>query len=264
MYTVRLEAEDDFDGWRSAARALATAGIATDQIFWQVGNQSINLFADDALPPPTANPILVPKEFIPVARYAILHRIPERFSLLYALLLRVLNQPEVLNDRADRQMRRVQDLLQSVRRDIHKMRAFVRFRELTEKDDRRFVAWFEPEHYILRTNAKFFVDRFANMRWSILTPLGSIHWDGNALSEGPPAQRRDAPGNDPIEDIWKTYYAAIFNPSRLMTDAMVKEMPKKFWKNMPETALIPELIAGARKREIQMIDRSRMPPVPKV
>ena len=32
-----------------------------------------------------------------------------------------------------------------VRRDIHKMRAFVRFREIGEEDDAtRFVAWFEP------------------------------------------------------------------------------------------------------------------------
>jgi DNA polymerase len=58
------------------------------------------------------------------------------------------------------------------------------------------------------------------------------------LGEGPPAQRGDAPGEDPVEAIWH-YYAAIFNPARLMTGAMMKEMPRKYWKNMPETALIP-------------------------
>ena len=64
-----------------------------------------------------------------------------------------------------------------MRRDIHKMRAFVRFRSLQEDDGgQRMIAWFEPQHHILRANAAFFVSRFANMRWTILTPQGSLDW----------------------------------------------------------------------------------------
>ena len=33
-------------------------------------------------------------------------------------------------------------------------------------------------------------------------------------------------------------------------------MPKKYWRNMPETSLVQPLIAGARARELEMIDRS--------
>jgi DNA polymerase len=33
-------------------------------------------------------------------------------------------------------------------------------------------------------------------------------------------------------------------------------MPKKYWRNMPETSLVQPLIAGARNRELEMIDRS--------
>ena len=33
---------------------------------------------------------------------------------------------------------------------------------------------------------------------------------------------------------------------------MLKEMPKKYWKNMPETALVPALLKGAQARETQM------------
>src|SRR5690606_32745408 len=84
-------------------------------------------------------------------------------------------------------------------------------------------------------------------------PQGSIHWNGEALVEGPPAQRSDAPAGDPAEDLWRKYYASIFNPARLKVGAMLKEMPRKYWHNMPETALIPELIAGARARENTMI-----------
>ena len=106
---------------------------------------------------------------------------------------------------------------------------------------------------VSRANAGFFVRRFANMRWSILTPQGSLHWDGSVLEEGPPAQRGDAPQGDPTEDLWRKYYASIFNPARLKIGAMLKEMPRRYWKNMPETALIPELIAGAQAREAQKV-----------
>ena len=59
--------------------------------------------------------------------------------------------------------------------------------------------------------------------------------------------------------MWKTYYASIFNPARVKVKAMTKEMPKKYWKNMPETALIGGLLAGAQAREAAMIETSRQP-----
>jgi DNA polymerase len=136
---------------------------------------------------------------------------------------------------------------------MHKMTAFLRFRQVTDESGEHFIAWFEPEHHILRANAGFFVRRFAQMRWSILSPKGSLHWDGETLSEGPPAQRSDAPSGDPTEELWHKYYASIFNPARLKIGAMLKEMPRKYWKNMPEAALIPELVAGAQARESQMV-----------
>jgi len=147
-----------------------------------------------------------------------------------------------------------------VRRDVHKMRAFVRFREAADDDGPRYVAFFEPEHHIVRANAAFFVNRFAAMRWSILTPEVSIHWDGTTLTEGPGATRADAPEGDPTEEVWKTYYSSIFNPARVKVGAMLKEMPRKYWRNMPETALVPGLIAGAQARESGMIETARARP----
>jgi len=260
MHVVELEREDDFDGWRAAARGLAAARVPADQIIWQVGSQPTDLFAGAPVASMRAAAINVPKDFLYMASRVTLHSNPERFSLLYALLLRVIDQPQLVKDRGDRQLRRVLELFDTIRRDMHKMRAFVRFRQVQDEENTRFVAWFEPEHHIVRANAAFFVGRFANMRWSILTPRGTIHWDTEALIEGPPAERGDAPGDDPVEAVWKAYYAAIFNPARVMPKAMTKEMPKKYWKNMPETALVAELIAGARKRELGMLEQARAAP----
>jgi DNA polymerase len=267
MALVKLAAEDDFEGWRGAARTAALIGVPPEGLHWQVGEAMADLFAGASEPPlppaPAGTAFSVPRAFVDLAETVILHADPERFALLYAMLVRLRAQPGSIEDRTDPLRRRLEDMAKAVRRDIHKMRAFLRFREVDDGQDStpRYVAWFEPEHHIVRANAGFFLRRFATMHWSILTPEIAIHWDGETLSEGPGASRSDAPDGDPIEEVWKTYYASIFNPARLKTGTMLKEMPKKYWKNMPETALVPALIAGAQARESRMVTTARAAPV---
>ncbi len=251
MISVTLDAPDDFDGWRNAVKRLIGAGVDPAHVRWRVAGEVGDLFGAVSEPVGGDAHLAVPKAFIPLARAAILHSDPERFALLHTLLADIVARSRRLDDRADPLVVRIEGLAKAVRRDIHKMRAFVRFRKLEEGD--RYVAWFEPDNHIVRANAKFFIDRFASMHWSILTPALSIHWDGKTLSEGPGAVRGDAPEGDPVEDAWKRYYASIFNPARLKIGAMMKEMPKKYWHNMPETALIGELVAGAQARSAAMI-----------
>ncbi|MDB5668285.1 MAG: hypothetical protein JWL74_1235 [Alphaproteobacteria bacterium] len=258
MHAVLLADEDDFEGWRDAARGLAIAGVPSREVTWQVGQSGGDLFGDEAPPPVADGPAFaVPRAFLTLAQSAICHSDSERFALLYTLLCRIRSNPKAIEDGADPLVRRLEKMAKEVRRDMHKMHAFLRFREVAENGATRFVAWFEPDHHIVRATAGFFVRRFAGMRWSILTPQLSIHWDGERLSEGPGATRADAPSGDPVEETWKTYYSSIFNPARLKVGAMLKEMPKKYWKNMPETALVAPLIAGAQGREAAMVEASR-------
>ncbi|MBB4154819.1 DNA polymerase [Sphingomonas jinjuensis] len=260
MRVVTLPAPDDFDAWRDAARGLAAEQVPPDDVVWQVGDTVTDLFAGtgDAPPPPAASPgFSVPRAFIDLARKVAMANDPERFALLYTLLSRLRREPRLIEDRADPLMRRLEVIAKNVGRDIHKMRAFLRFREVEDDEGSRYVAWFEPEHHIVRANAAFFVNRFASMRWSILTPEVSLHWDGKALTEGPGATKADAPDGDPTEEVWKTYYASIFNPARVKVGTMLREMPRKYWKNMPETELVSQLIAGAQARESGMIETAR-------
>ena len=255
-HRVTLASEDDFEGWRDAARDLAEAGVPPQAVVWRVDGAADDLFATEA-PQPKAASFAVPRTFIDLARIAVCQSDPERFALLYAMLWKLRSNRGAMEDRADPLLHRLERLAKEVRRDVHKMHAFVRFREVEQPDGKqRYVAFFEPDHHIVRHTAGFFVRRFTNMRWSILTAELSIHWDGETLSEGPGATRADAPGGDPLEAMWKTYYASIFNPARLKVGAMLKEMPKKYWRNMPETSLVQPLIASARTRELEMIDRA--------
>jgi DNA polymerase len=259
MHVAALDEDDDFEGWRDAARRLAMAGVAPTQVSWRIGTAPGDLFGRgdaDPLPPAEGEAFNVPRTFLTLAQSVICHRDPERFSLLYTLLCRLRSSPQAMEDSADPLVRRLEAMAKEVRRDLHKMHAFVRFREVQDGEGARYVAWFEPDHHIVRATAGFFVRRFAGMRWSILTPELSIHWDGATLTESPGATRADAPDGDPVEEVWKTYYSSIFNPARLKVGAMLKEMPKKYWKNMPETALVAPLIAGAREREVAMVAAS--------
>ena len=136
--------------------------------------------------------------------------IPSASLLLYALLWRLRTNRAAMEDRADPLLRRVDRLAKEVRRDIHKMHAFVRFREVEQPDgSTRFIAFFEPEHHIVRHTAGFFVRRFSNMRWSILTPELSIHWDGETLDgrawRGPRRCARRRSARRDVEDLLRVH-----------------------------------------------------------
>lgn len=119
------------------------------------------------------------------------------------------------------------------------------------------VAWFEPEHRVTERNAAFFCDRFASMRWSILTPDACLHWDRRELRVTPGVTREAAPAEDAVEELWRTYYTNIFNPARLKVGAMKAQMPARYWANLPEAEVIPGLVAEARPRAAAMVARSR-------
>lgn len=262
-YVVQLPEPDDFEFWREQARIMVRCDVPPDRIAWMEQGGSGDLFAhgERRLPVPDEPERIVraSKRFVTLAKNVALHSDPDRWGLLYRLLWRHQGNSRIMEDKADPDVAKAEALDKAVRRDSHKMHAFVRFRmmEVEGQDGQpqeHYVAWFEPEHHIVRANAGFFMRRFANMRWSILTPEVSLHWDGEVMREGPPASRADAPSGDPVEDLWRKYYASIFNPARLKVGAMLKEMPKRYWKNLPEAALIPELVAGAQSREAQMVE----------
>jgi uracil-DNA glycosylase family 4 len=162
-----------------------------------------------------------------------LHKDRDKFPLLYRFLWRLRREPYLLRDTLDADFARALALKKSVERDVHKMHAFVRFREVVGAPDGRRIAWFEPEHYILETAAPFFMRRFANFPWSILTPEQSAHWDTSVLSFGPGGRRSDAPAEDAHEDLWRTYYASIFNPARLKPAATYVTNAVKHFKFEP-------------------------------
>jgi probable DNA metabolism protein len=257
MRSVSLAHQVDWDGWRTAARTLALDGVPPEEVVWSVGAPD-DLFAEGDRPPapPATGAFTVPRALVSLAETVIQANDSERFARLYRLIWRAHHgEKHLLEITTDADVHAVQELAKSVRRDTHKMRAFVRFREVPDETGIKYVAWFEPDHYIVEANASFFVRRFATMVWSILTPYRSVHWTGEALEFTDGATRADIPDDDRLEAYWRTYFSSIFNPARLKIGAMTSEMPRKYWKNLPEAAIIPELIRGAPARVEAMVEQ---------
>lgn len=261
--TVRLAAPDDLAGFKTAVRRLVAQQRPPASVQWQLVDAG-DLFAGDlfdaagpAPEPCPATPLRLPAEIVALLDSAALHRDPGRFALLYRLVWRLLTEPGLRADPLDADRLLAERMARAVQRDMHKMTAFVRFRPLPGGSH---VAWFEPEHHTLRATAPFFVRRFAQMHWAILTPERSARWDGRSLAFGPGARREDAPGPDAGEQLWLTYYAHIFNPARPKPAMMQKEMPRRYWKNLPEAQLISPLMHAAAQRSGRMVEEAASDP----
>ncbi len=254
---VELLEGADPDGFRRAVRQLVAEGVPPEDVAWTSGDRPA-LFGEAVIA--EAPPLALPRAVADLVALVVCHRDAERYALLYTLIWRVLHgERDLLALASDPLVHRLSMLAKAIRRDVHKMHAFVRFRAVPADDGEHFVAWFEPDHFILERAAPFFVDRFRSMRWSILTPVGSLHWDGAALAIGPAADRRDAAGKDIIEESWRGYYESAFNPARVNPTMMRAEMPKRYWRNLPEASLIPGLVRSAASRVDAMTERIAMP-----
>lgn len=263
MITVSLNAENDFEEWRGKARRLISARIDPQQVRWAPPGAGADLFASppDPAPPAGAAHAVAPKQFLSLARHVICHRDENRFFRLYRLLYRLQSEKNLLQNPADADIDWLFARRKAISRDLHKMKAFVRFRRAPRLSTREnYVAWFEPDHRIVEAAAPFFMRRFTGMDWTILTPERSVSWDGANLRFGSGARREDAPAGDLVEAQWRAYFASIFNPARVKIKAMTAEMPKKYWKNLPEAALIRPLLQSAEQRSQAMRDNAVSPP----
>jgi DNA polymerase len=212
MELIQLANETDFEGWRTAARVLRTAGVPPERAVWTVGEGQGDLWAGNAPPRPAdgpSQPFNVPREFVELAEEVACHRAEDRWSLLYSLLWRLMGEPQLLRIVTDPEVARALELRKNVAKAVHKMHAFVRFREVPGEAVETFVAWFEPAHRVVELASPFFARRFANMRFSILTPDRCAHWDGETLSYTPGASKEDAPPRTP----WRSSGAPITPPS---------------------------------------------------
>ena len=265
-----LPFDGTFAGFRAVAGEALAANVPPAEVqFASPGGEQKSLFGAPQNAAPRASVTAAPKAasyppprvrlpaaYLREAAVAARHVDAGRWDLLYRLAYRLAHgEPTLLEQPYDPDVLSLARLCRAVHREVHKCHAFVRFREVEAKDGnagaagrRVFVAWYEPEHDVLVLAAPHFVERFRGMDWSILTPRTCAYFGDGELRFGPGASRERAPSPDALEALWHTYYASIFNPARLNLRATRAEMPRRYWRNLPEAAQIAELRRTAPAR----------------
>jgi uracil-DNA glycosylase len=255
---VTLPQDCDEEAFRRVARSCLSQGIAPDQLMFTTEGSG-SLF--DEATPGSSPAILMPRRFLTLLKEVICHSADDRFPLLYRLMWRIhRGERHLLDNAADAEVQRATRYARAVERDVYRMHAFVRFSERTIEHGPVYVAWYEPQHRVLRRAAPFFVDRFSNMDWLIATPIGTAAWHDKTLSFGPPATPPAEANDAVLDEIWTTFYRVTFNPARVRVKAMMAQMPKRHWQTMPETAHIPSLVRASSGQVKQM--EARAPDLP--
>jgi probable DNA metabolism protein len=217
---ARLASETDLVGFREEARALLSQQVPPEAVHWATAHaENSDQFADpvalgDNRPRgvPKAASAIVPASFLRLCEVVVLHSDPERFALLYRLLWRLVHEPGLRNDPVDPDMLHAHQMGQSVRRDLHKMKAFLRFQPINDgQPDAMHVAWFDPAHHIVEAVAPWFAKRSPEMRWAIFTPERSVECDGKQLHFAAGLSRSEAPGPDAPDEEWLACYRRVFS-----------------------------------------------------
>ena len=242
----------NFEQWRRVARPLLTAQLAPHTIEWRDARREAGSIPAEAAadPDPTlgesphSRSPRISASLLRLLETVSMFRHDGRWELLYRLAWRsMVENPQLLDDAADPDVYNALSMERAVNRDVHKMHAFVRFREVIDAQGHEsYFAWFEPQHEILRRGAQFFVGRFPNMDWTVATPDGAAAWTAKELRFIEPPAPAERPTSDDVESLWRTYYRNICNVARINPAAMQREMPRRYWRHLPETAEIEGLI----------------------
>ena len=208
-HRVTLAAPDDFDGWRDAARDLAEAGVPAER--GRCGRSpaaSPTCSASERRAARMRRQLRRPaRRSSTLPQSAICHSRPRavRLALRDAAAscaptaMRWTTAPTRWSDR----------LAAAGQGGAPRHPQDARLRPLPRGRGRRgtrFVAWFEPEHHIVRARRRLL--RPPLRQHALVDPDAravSIHWDGEQLSEGPGAIRARRAGRRPaggdVEDL---------------------------------------------------------------
>ena len=213
MRRIVLESETDWEGWRTATRALVLAGAEPDDVQWSVRRHDDG---PNALSEGSGS-FSISRALVSLAALAIQARDPTRFDLLYRLVWRANAGERVLGKTTDPEVARTHALALAVRAEAHRMRTLVRYLPVHEGDRTRYLGWYEPAHYVLEANAQLIARRFPDLAFSICTPDGAAHWDGAELRLSAGVKREAVSDDVALQSWWHSHHAGLLRDSRVGT-----------------------------------------------
>ncbi|RVU00813.1 DNA metabolism protein [Mucilaginibacter limnophilus] len=146
-------------------------------------------------------------------------------------------------DYGNRYVMRVSEIVRSLRREKHRMEAFVRFQKLK---DGVFYSAIEPDFNVLPLLVRHFKNRYADQKWIIYdirrqygiyydlhdTQFISIDFNDNNQAVNTIASYTEDEGL--YQHLWKNYFHSVNIPSRKNTKLHLRHIPRRYWKHLPE------------------------------
>lgn len=145
-------------------------------------------------------------------------------------------------DYGNKYVMRVSEIVRMVRREKHRMEAFVRFQKLK---DGTFYAAIEPDFNVLPLLIRHFKDRYADQQWIIydIKRKYGVHYNLHDIqyitlnfSDVKATNVVSAYTEDEglYQDLWKNYFKSVNIPARKNTKLHLMHVPRRYWRHLTE------------------------------
>ncbi|NCD71966.1 TIGR03915 family putative DNA repair protein [Mucilaginibacter agri] len=145
-------------------------------------------------------------------------------------------------DYGNKYVMRVSEIVRMVRREKHRMEAFIRFQELKDKT---FYSAIEPDYNVLPLLIRHFRNRYADQKWIIYDVRRNygLYYDMNEtqfisldFATVNPGNVISAYNDDEAvyQDLWRNYFTSVNIPARKNTKLHLRHVPKRYWKHLTE------------------------------
>lgn len=153
------------------------------------------------------------------------------------------NDQNIEEDYGNKYVMRLSEILKMVRREKHRMEAFVRFQRL---NDGTFYAAVEPDFNVLPLLIRHFKSRYADQKWMIydlkrnyglyydLHDTQFIEMDFTELNKPVNVIAAYSEDEGIYQNLWKNYFTSVNIVSRKNTKLHVRHIPKRYWKHLTE------------------------------
>lgn len=145
-------------------------------------------------------------------------------------------QEKVLDNFGNLSVLAIRNAAKSVGREAHRMKEFVRFERVGDL----YFAKISPYYDVLPLIIHHFKTRFSNQQWVLFDPERNYGFAYNLHNVIPftPADKNFGKllntSEESYESLWKTYFKHINIPERKNSRYQQRNMPKRYWKYLPE------------------------------
>jgi probable DNA metabolism protein len=152
------------------------------------------------------------------------------------------SQQNIEEDYGNKYVLRVAEMIRMIRREKHRMEAFIRFQKL---QDETFYAAVEPDFNVLPLLAKHFKNRYTDQKWIIYDmrrnygmfyDLYNVEFITLDFATARPDNVISSYTEDEglYQNLWKNYFKSVNIPARKNTKLHMRHIPKRYWRFLTE------------------------------